>query len=68
MLLCMLAMESEGTGSEMNCTKMKRALERNPNAGKCKGRPEDGNEKKLSEIMENEERLKRNEGMCRKLT
>ena len=54
------------------CTKMKRALERNQNAGKCKGKtrrePEDGNEKKLLELMGNEEKLKRSEGMCRKLT
>ena len=66
----------ERNGGERNCTNMKKALERNQNAGKCKGRtrrePEDGNEKKLLEIMleimGNEEKLKRNEGMCRKLT
>ena len=29
---------SERNGSERNCTKMKRGLERNQNAGKCKGR------------------------------
>ena len=43
-MLCMLAMRNKGlTGSERNesqrnCTKMKRALERNRDAGKCKGR------------------------------
>ena len=29
---------SERNGSQRNCTKMKRALERNQDAGKCKGR------------------------------
>ena len=44
---------------------MKKALERNQNAGKCKGRTRrepDGNEKKLLAIRGNEEKLKRNEG------
>ena len=63
---------SERNGGERNCRSMKKALERNQNAGKCKGRtrrePEDGNEKKLLEIMGNEEKLKRNEEKCRKLT
>ena len=62
-----------GTGSERNGSerKMKRALERNQmqeNARAERQGPRDGNEKKLMEIMGNEEKLKRNEGMCRKLT
>ena len=58
MMLRMLAMRNKGlkiadNEGEMqgnrNCTKMKRALERNQNAGNCKGRtrrePEDGTER-----------------------
>ena len=53
---------SERNGSERNCTNMKRALERNQNAGKCKGRtrkePEDGDENKLLEMTRNSREMK----------
>ena len=51
------------------CTKMKRALERNQNAGKCKGRtrrePEDGKEMKGAET---EMKRKEVKGNARKLS
>ena len=60
---------SERNESETNCMNMKRALERNKKCRKMQGKGTGGRERtELLKIMGNEEKLKRKEGMCRKLT
>ena len=51
---------SERNGSERNCTKMKRALERNQHAGKC--REGKGTKRNGWKLWEAKRKLKRNEG------